>query len=123
MRIARFYKRLIYKGKAGKREYYCSIYWTGGRNKKVELTGTFTNPPWSASYKLSYNEFFKAFHGIIKLKEGDQFKFVIDGSYEVSFDYPVIYVFNLDNKFRIHKAFRIIFLCLIIQINTFLNSP
>lgn len=86
------YKSFIYRKRAAKKEYYYSIYWNGKRGAAVALTGDFTNPPWRASHDLVYSDFYRCFHGIVRMKEGDQFKFLVNGKYEVSADYAVVYV-------------------------------
>ena len=92
--IARQYRKYSHKISAGKREYFYSIYLPGDQKNKVELIGNFSRPAWGVYYKLQYNKFYKSFHTIVKMKEGSQFKFLVNGNYEVSSDYPIIYVIS-----------------------------
>ncbi len=41
---------------------------------------------------MKYDRFFGAYKATARMAAGAQFKFVVDGSYEVSFDYPIVYV-------------------------------
>jgi hypothetical protein len=68
------------------------VYWNGERKEQVALIGNFTNPPWIVQHILCYSELYGRFHGIVRMKEGDEFKFLVDGKYKVSAEYPVIYV-------------------------------
>jgi hypothetical protein len=41
---------------------------------------------------MHYDSHHNAFKAIVKMKEGAQFKFIVQGTYEVSFDYDIAYV-------------------------------
>lgn len=47
---------------------------------------------------MKYDPFFDCFKVIVGMTVGAQFKFIVHGSYEASFDYPIIYV-NVSRKF------------------------
>ena len=40
---------------------------------------------------MNYDPYFNSYTTTVRMKEGAQFKFVVEGNYQVSFDYPIIY--------------------------------
>ncbi len=53
---------------------------------------------------MRYDSFFSAFTVTIRMREGAQFKFVIGGNYEASWDYPMVYVASTLPNTQIGRA-------------------
>ena len=49
-----------------------------GSLRKVEVFGEFSNPPWQRLIPLAFNEYFRAFTCSIRIRRGNQFKFILN---------------------------------------------
>eukprot|EP01022_Parablepharisma_sp_SALTPOND_P016458 TRINITY_DN2412_c0_g1_i1.p2 TRINITY_DN2412_c0_g1~~TRINITY_DN2412_c0_g1_i1.p2 ORF type:complete len:227 (-),score=7.08 TRINITY_DN2412_c0_g1_i1:1407-2009(-) len=95
--IAKVYRAYISKMDAGDGKYHVTLYWIpqedfNRRDYKVEVVGNFTTPQWGVFQRLKYDAVFGCFSATVKMREGAQFKFVENGKYKLSSDYPLVYV-------------------------------
>jgi hypothetical protein len=49
---------------------------------------------------MTYDPFFRCYKVTVKMREGAEFKFVVTGKYEVSFDYAIKYVLSTGDSAR-----------------------
>jgi hypothetical protein len=66
-----------------RRIFYVSLYLQAGEkirpNSRVKVFGTFSRKPWSEKISCKFDPFFKVFKSeIIRIRAGQQFKFIID---------------------------------------------
>lgn len=56
---------------------------------KIQIVGDFTDPKWSVKIPLIFDNISKSFFTYIKLKSGNQFKFIVNGIYKTSSSYDL----------------------------------
>jgi hypothetical protein len=84
-----YYKRLFYQ-----HIFVATIYLEISENisplREVKIFGTFSKKHWQEKKDCVYDPFFKCFKAEVKIKIGDQFKFILDDGkrYVISARYP-----------------------------------
>ena len=48
---------------------------------QIFLVGEFSSPPWTKQIPMEYSYFHRAFRTTIKIKQGSEFKFIVDGTF------------------------------------------
>ena len=73
--------------------------------EKVFVAGDFAESKWRNHIQMKYSFFNRAFKAKIKIQDGNQFKFIIDGMYIWWAKYPMTYTQEryTNNVFKIYK--------------------
>lgn len=81
--ISRAVKRWILKTMKKSNTYIVDIYYEADYDiaENVYLVGEFTNPKWLNQIQMKYSFFHRAFSATVKITQGDQFKFIINGTF------------------------------------------
>ena len=77
----------------GRQKFIADIYYEADYDiaETVYLVGEFTSPAWETVIPMKYSFFYRSFMAKIKISEGDQFKFIINGTFVWCNRYPLIY--------------------------------
>ena len=67
----------------GRQKFIADIYYEADYDiaETVYLVGEFTSPAWETVIPMKYSFFYRSFMAKIKISEGDQFKFIINGTF------------------------------------------
>lgn len=78
---------------ARKRQYIADIYYEADPEvaSEVFLVGEFTTPQWKVMIPMKYSYFYRAFKVQVKVHEGCQFKFIVNGTFVVCSQYALTY--------------------------------
>jgi len=91
--IQRAVKRWIYRRLAKNRTYIVDVFYEADQDiaEDIYLVGEYSNPKWTVTTPMKYSFFHRAFATKIKMHDGWQFKFIINGTFVCCNNYPMIY--------------------------------
>lgn len=91
--IANAVKKWLLKTQAKSGVYLADIYFEADYDiaQTIQIVGEFTQPAWSLKLTMKYSFFHRAFHAQVKIYEGCQFKFIVDGTFICCPRYPLVY--------------------------------
>eukprot|EP00830_Metopus_es_P014981 TRINITY_DN4165_c0_g1_i1.p1 TRINITY_DN4165_c0_g1~~TRINITY_DN4165_c0_g1_i1.p1 ORF type:complete len:652 (-),score=127.18 TRINITY_DN4165_c0_g1_i1:10-1965(-) len=87
--VAAAIKKVSADKASGEGYKYVRLHWPVSEDKKsrVFVYGNFTSPPWKIGVEMQYSEHERVYTANLRFKEGQRFKFMVDGVYKISKDY------------------------------------
>ena len=81
--ISRAVKTWLMRRAAMNKTYYADIFYVADYDiaDTVYLAGEFSDPEWKKVVPMNYSFYHRAFRATVKISEGNQFKFIVNGTF------------------------------------------